>query len=123
MQCRASLPPKIKKHEHRARNCCIHGCVNAALHSLRECSLPICVWMFIGGFGLAKEKDRALGVSFVRFTVILANSAVGTIEFVYDSIKASLAWYTEWATWVAIILVAFSAIGFLYLLATHKRYH
>jgi hypothetical protein len=86
-------------------------------------SLPIGVWMFIGGIGIAKEKDWSLGVAFVCFTVILANIAVGTIQLVYDATIDHLAWYTQWGVWVSVILVAFSAIGFIYLLATHKRFH
>jgi hypothetical protein len=87
--------------------------------------VPIGFWMFIGAFGLAKEKDWALGVSFVCLTTILYQSAKAFIDFVTWAISQipSVHWVTNWATWVLLILVIFSAIGFIYLLATHKRYH
>lgn len=83
-------------------------------------AIPIGVWMFIAAFGLLRERAWAIGVLFVCFTVILVGSAVSVIK----AIVADPADFVKvWADWVAIILIAIAAIGFIYLLATHKRYH
>ncbi len=83
-------------------------------------SLPVGAWMLIGAIGLWKEKAWALGVAFVCFTLILSNGLLGVIEYIIDN---PTTFYTLWWCWVAIIMVAFSAIGLIYLIATHNRYH
>jgi len=83
-------------------------------------TLPIGVWVFIGGLGLVREKGWALGVMFVCFTLIIVNGLVGVVT---GLIADPMTFILLWANWVAIILVVVAAIGFIYLLATSKRYH
>jgi hypothetical protein len=82
--------------------------------------LPIGVWMLIGAIGLWKEKAWALGTALVCFTIILANGLIGVIQLL---IIDPIGFWLIWACWVALIMVAFSAIGFIYLVVTNKRYH
>nr|MDO8112550.1 hypothetical protein [Candidatus Sigynarchaeota archaeon] len=78
------------------------------------------VWMFIGALGLWKEKAWALGVAFVCFTLILGNGLIGVISAI---IAEPINFWMFWADYVALIMVVFSAVGFIYLLITRNRYH
>ncbi|MEX2682741.1 MAG: hypothetical protein Q6373_014215 [Candidatus Sigynarchaeota archaeon] len=83
-------------------------------------SLPVGAWMLIGSIGLWKEKAWALGVAFVCFTLILANGLWGTIQYIMNNLTT---FYLDWFCWIAIIMVTFSGVGLIYLIATHNRYH
>ncbi len=83
-------------------------------------SLPVGIWMFIAAFGLWKEKAWALGVSFVCLTIILVNGAYGVIMAI---ISDPVNFWLVWADWIAFIMVLFSAVGIIYLIATRGRYH
>ncbi len=83
-------------------------------------NIPIGVWMFIGALGLWKEKGWGLGVAFVCFTVILYNGLYLVIVLI---INFPIDFWLFWADWVAFIMVLFSAVGLIYLLVTHNRYH
>jgi hypothetical protein len=87
--------------------------------------LPLGVWVLISGFGLVREKAWALGSLFVCFTLILYTAGVGLVEGLWVAFQGHglTAYAMVWANWVVIILVAIAFIGFIYLLATHKRYH
>jgi hypothetical protein len=83
-------------------------------------SMWIGVWLFIAGLGLMKSKSWAGVAAMVCFTIILANGAIGVIQLI---IALPTTFFTYWPLDVAVILVVFAAIGFLYLLLTWKRMH
>jgi hypothetical protein len=83
-------------------------------------SLPVGAFMLIGSLGLWKEKAWALGVAFVCFAIILYNGLWGVIQLIIlDPINVWMLWFF----WVAFVMVVFSAVGFIYLVATRNRYH
>jgi hypothetical protein len=87
--------------------------------------IPLGFWTLIAGFGLVREKAWAIGVLFVCFTLILFTAGVGTVEGIWAAFQAHTltAYALVWANWIPIILCLVAFIGFIYLLATHKRYH
>ncbi|HME54855.1 MAG TPA: hypothetical protein VKM55_21805 [Candidatus Lokiarchaeia archaeon] len=87
--------------------------------------LPLGIWTLIAGFGLVREKAWAVGVLFVCFTLILFTAGLGTVQSIWAAFQAKelTAYALVWANWVPIILCLVALIGFIYLLATHKRYH
>ncbi|MFX1498094.1 MAG: hypothetical protein ACFFBH_11250 [Promethearchaeota archaeon] len=74
-------------------------------------------WAFIAGFGLFREEEWAMGIGLA----ILSLMAVVSLSYLLPWFGVAT-WYTVWTTWIYIVALAISVIGFFYLLITSRRY-
>ncbi|MFX1401989.1 MAG: hypothetical protein ACFE8V_12180 [Promethearchaeota archaeon] len=76
-------------------------------------------WAFIAGFGLFKEQEWAMGIALT----ILSLMAVVSISYLLALIVgAPTTWWQAWTSWIYVVALAISVIGFFYLLITRGRY-
>ena len=74
-------------------------------------------WAFIAGFGLFREEEWAMGIGLA----ILSLMAVVSLSYLLPLLTVP-SWYTAWTSWIYVIALAISVIGFFYLLITSRRY-
>ncbi|MFX1495170.1 MAG: hypothetical protein ACFFBZ_12865 [Promethearchaeota archaeon] len=74
-------------------------------------------WAFIAGFGLFKEQEWAMGIALV----VLSLMAVVSLSYLLPLLSIPN-WYAAWTSWVYIVALVISVIGFVYLLITRRRY-
>ena len=74
-------------------------------------------WAFIAGFGLFREEEWAMGIGLA----ILSLMAVVSLSYLLPLLTVP-SWYAVWTSWIYVIALVISVIGFLYLLITSRRY-
>ena len=75
-------------------------------------------WALVSGIGMFKEEEWAMGQALVVLSIM---AAVG-INGILSLIDSGGEWWTQWISYIPIVSTIVGILGFLWLLATRKRY-
>jgi len=76
-------------------------------------------WAIVGGIGMFREEEYALGISLVVLSIMAITSISPVIGWIANPASFDVAYWPNYVTIVALIL---GVVGFFWLLFTRKRY-
>ncbi len=76
-------------------------------------------WAIIGGIGMFREEEYALGISLVVLSIMAVTSISPIIGWIANPASFDVAYWPNYITIVAFVL---GILGFFWLLFTRKRY-
>ncbi|MHA1797284.1 MAG: hypothetical protein ACTSVY_02450 [Candidatus Helarchaeota archaeon] len=76
-------------------------------------------WCIVGGLGMFKEQEWALGISLVVLSIMAITSVSSIIGWISNPTSFDAAY---WPNYVIIVAFILGVLGFFWLLFTRKRY-
>lgn len=83
-------------------------------------SIVLGIWAIIGGIGMFREEEYALGISLVVLSIMAVTSIAPVIGWIVTPASFDAAY---WGNYVTIGALVIGVLGFLWLLFTYKRYN
>ena len=80
-------------------------------------SVVLGFWCLVSGIGMFREEEYAMGMGLVVLSVM----AVQTLSVMLSWIGTE--WWTNWINYIILIAFIIGALGFIWLIATYKRYN